>query len=96
MPSELVPAAEKIRPSPFPLEDVGEVLSDTDGGISQLNSGNWRQPPEKQSESQATQPISQDDCALEGAEALTRENFTFLEASTTRSGYLKDKKALVI
>ncbi|KAM3852080.1 182 kDa tankyrase-1-binding protein isoform 2-T3 [Vipera latastei] len=79
LPSELVPAAEKIRPSPFPLEDVGEVLSDTDGGISQLNSGNGRQPPEKESESQATQPISQDDCALEGAEALTREIFTFLE-----------------
>ncbi|KAK9410310.1 tankyrase-1-binding protein [Crotalus adamanteus] len=77
LPSELVPAAEKIRPSPFPLEDVGEVLSDTDGGISQPNSGNWRQHPEEQSESEATQPISQDD--LEGAEALTRENFTFLE-----------------
>ncbi|XP_039197106.1 182 kDa tankyrase-1-binding protein isoform X9 [Crotalus tigris] len=77
LPSELVPAADKIRPSPFPLEDVGEVLSDTDGGISQPNSGNWRQHPEEQSESEATQPISQDD--LEGAEALTRENFTFLE-----------------
>ncbi|XP_058052478.1 182 kDa tankyrase-1-binding protein-like isoform X6 [Ahaetulla prasina] len=79
LPSELVPAAEKIRQSPFPLEDVGEVLSDTDGDISQLDSGNGSQPPERQSESQATQPISQDDCALEGAEALTREKFTFLE-----------------
>lgn len=88
MPSELVPAAEKIRPSPFPLEDVGEVLSDTDGDISQLDSENGSQPPERQSESQATQPISQDDCASEGAEAVTRKKFTFLEASITRGGYL--------
>uniref|UniRef100_A0A2D4L6X1 Tankyrase 1-binding protein C-terminal domain-containing protein n=1 Tax=Micrurus paraensis TaxID=1970185 RepID=A0A2D4L6X1_9SAUR len=36
-------------------------------------------PPERQSESQDTQPVSQDDCASEGAEALTREKFTFLE-----------------
>ncbi|XP_070583511.1 182 kDa tankyrase-1-binding protein isoform X2 [Erythrolamprus reginae] len=79
LPSELVPAAEKIRPSPFPLEDVGEVLSDTDGDIRQWNSGNGSQPPERQSESQSTQPVSQDDCASEGAEALTREKFTFLE-----------------
>lgn len=87
LPSELVPAAEKIRPSPFPLEDVGEVLSDTDGDISQLNSGNGSQPPERQSESQTTQPISQVDCASERAEAL-REKFTFMEASTTRGGLL--------
>ncbi|XP_032074822.1 182 kDa tankyrase-1-binding protein isoform X1 [Thamnophis elegans] len=79
LPSEMVSAAEKIRPSPFPLEDVGEVLSDTDGDISQLDSGNGSQPPERQSESQATQSISQDDCASEGAEAVTRKKFTFLE-----------------
>ncbi|KAG8125398.1 hypothetical protein E2320_020704 [Naja naja] len=56
LPSDLAPAAEKIRPYPFPLEDVGEVLSDTDGDISQLNNGNGSKPPERQSESQDTQP----------------------------------------
>ncbi|XP_026539535.1 182 kDa tankyrase-1-binding protein isoform X4 [Notechis scutatus] len=79
LPSDLAPAVEKIRPSPFPLEDVGEVLSDVDGDISQLNSGNGSKPPERQSESQDTQPVSQDDCASEGAGALTREKIIFLE-----------------
>ncbi|XP_063145169.1 182 kDa tankyrase-1-binding protein isoform X3 [Candoia aspera] len=79
LPSELVAAAETIRPSPFPLEDVGEVLSETGGENSQLNSGNGSQLPVKQNRSQATQPNSQDDCTSEGAGALIRENFTFLE-----------------
>ncbi|XP_026575498.1 182 kDa tankyrase-1-binding protein isoform X5 [Pseudonaja textilis] len=83
LPRDLAPAVEKVRPSPFPLEDVGEVLSDVDGDISQLNSGNGSKPPERQSESQDTQPVSQDDCASEGAEALTREKFIFLEDTET-------------
>ncbi|KAM6466036.1 182 kDa tankyrase-1-binding protein isoform 2-T2 [Liasis olivaceus] len=78
LPVELVPAAEKIRPSPFPL-DVGEVLSDIDDEDSQLNSGNGSQLPIKQNRSQAMQLISQDDYTSEGAGALTKEHFIFLE-----------------
>ncbi|XP_042303735.1 182 kDa tankyrase-1-binding protein isoform X2 [Sceloporus undulatus] len=82
-------AAEEagLKASPLPAEHDENILSVVDGGDGKLQSGNESLPhlearslshPE-QNGSQAVLPLSQEGQALEETEAVTREDFIFLE-----------------
>ncbi|KAH0621141.1 hypothetical protein JD844_022183 [Phrynosoma platyrhinos] len=89
LPDKKMPAAEDagLKASPLPAEDDENILSAVGGRDSKLQSGNESLPhlearslshPE-QNGSQAVLPVSQEDQALEGTEAVAREDFIFLE-----------------
>ncbi|XP_077177064.1 182 kDa tankyrase-1-binding protein isoform X3 [Paroedura picta] len=81
-------AAEKIRASPVSVEvmEDEEVRSNGDGGISQLDSRNYSQPPPdarrlshpEQNGSQAARPVSQEGHTTDGVGVSSGESFIFL------------------
>lgn len=90
-PDAQVPADEKARGSPFPMEHEEKISSDVGDGTSHLDSGNERQPyletkslcHLEQNGSLALRSVAQEDQASEEADILAKENFTFLEVTRT-------------
>ncbi|XP_062972973.1 182 kDa tankyrase-1-binding protein isoform X2 [Elgaria multicarinata webbii] len=89
---------EQARASP-PVEEDENVLSDAEGGDSQLDIGNGGQPsvearvlnhPE-QNGTQVAQPLSKESHASEGAGALARENFFLKDIEVLDNTVYRDR-----